>query len=248
MRNPKHFWLGAALVVAALVLPPVTSAQSKSKRSNDGSCSGDDGPKETETVERTVAFPSNGTLRLKNFSGDIHITAGNGHDLIIKARRRAPRERLDHIKLDIETSGASVTVNANKPDSSWTEKNNNVVETAMDIEVPANARLNVDAFSSNVIIERVTGDQHLKTFSGEITVRDPHGAAIDAETFSGDIRVDAGANAKGSVSFHSFSGSFEGPLNVTSMSKRKRDIEGSLTGGAGPRLNFKTFSGDLTIR
>ena len=246
MRNQKHFWLGAALVGVALLLPAATSAQSRNR--SGWSWSDNDGPKETETVERTVPFPNNGTLHLKNFSGDIHIVAGNGHDLVIKARRSAPRERLDHIKLDVQSSGSSVTVNANKPDSSWTEKNNNVVETTMEITLPADARLDVDAFSSDVVIERVTGSQRLKTFSGDVTVRDPRGADIEAETFSGDIRVDAGSNAKGSVSFHSFSGSFEGPLNVTSMSRRKRDIEGSLPGGSGPRLSFKTFSGDLTIR
>ena len=30
---------------------------------------------ETERVDRTLAFPSDGTLQLHNFSGDVHITA-----------------------------------------------------------------------------------------------------------------------------------------------------------------------------
>ncbi len=248
MRHSKSLWIGAALVAVALLLPTDTSAQRRS--SSSSSWNDDDGPRETETVEKTVAFPDNGTLRLKNFSGDVHIVAGNGHDLKIKARRRASRERLDHIKLDVQSSGSSVTVNANVPDASWERdhRNNNVVETAMEIEVPASARLDVDVFSSNVTVERVVGDQRLKTFSGEITVRDPRGADINAETFSGDINVFVEPNAKGSVSFHSFSGALESKLNIASMSKKRRDIEGSLPGGAGPRLNFKTFSGDLQIK
>jgi hypothetical protein len=32
--------------------------------------------RETETVERTITFPADGTLHLKNFSGRITITGG----------------------------------------------------------------------------------------------------------------------------------------------------------------------------
>src|SRR2546430_83119 len=55
---------------------------------------------ETEHVDRTLAFPSGGTLQLHNFSGAVHITGTTGKDLVIKAVRRAERDRLDHIALD----------------------------------------------------------------------------------------------------------------------------------------------------
>ena len=74
---------------------------------------------ETEHVDRTLAFPSGGTLQLHNFSGDVHITGTTGKDLVIKAVRRAERDRLDHIALDIQTSGSTVTIDANKRDPGW---------------------------------------------------------------------------------------------------------------------------------
>src|SRR6266581_4770332 len=79
---------------------------------------------ETEHVDRTLAFPSGGTLQLHNFSGDVHIIGTTGKDLVIKAVRRAERERLDHIGLDIQTSISTVTIDANKRDPAWKEHNN----------------------------------------------------------------------------------------------------------------------------
>lgn len=247
MKLRNVMWMGVAMLGVAVLLPSSVAAQG---RSRDWSWSDDDrGPKKTETVERTVSFPANGTLRLKNFSGDVHIVAGNGHDVVITAKRRATRERLDHIKLEVETSGGSVSINANKPDREWEKDrhNNNVVETTMEVQVPAFARLEVEVFSSDVTVEGVTGEQHLKTFSGDLIVREPR-SAIDAETFSGDINVMVDARAKGSVAFHTFSGDLDSSLAITSTSRRKRDIEGTLPGGAGPKMSFKTFSGDVAIK
>ncbi len=242
--------LGVGLVVFASAVAPTVSAQSQRggrSWSNDRDDSSD-GPKETETVDRTVSLPSNGTLRLKNFSGNIRVVASSGRDVVLHARRRAPRPQLDHIKLDIQTSGSTVTINANKQDSQWEKgrHNNNVVETTFELQVPASARLDIDAFSSDVTIEGMTGDQSLKTFSGDIHVLDPKGA-IDAETFSADIAVRVDARARGSVSFSSFSGDLDSSLIASSSSRRRRSVEGTLPGGAGPRLQFKTFSGDLQI-
>src|SRR5438046_2752031 len=110
---------------------------------------------ETEHVDRTLAFPSDGTLQLHNFSGDVHITGTSGKDLVIRAVRRAERDRLDHIALDIQTSGSTVTIDENNRDAGWQHDNNNVVETSFEIEVPAGANLDLDVLSSNPNIEAV---------------------------------------------------------------------------------------------
>jgi hypothetical protein len=241
------------IVVTGLAAPTAALAQrvrdgrnrsSASDRSDD-----DRGPKETEQVDRTVALPSNGTLRLKNFSGNVHIVAADSNrNIVVKATRRATRDRLDHIKLDISTSGSTVTIDANKRDEQWarTNHNNNVVDTVFELQVPASANLDIDGFSSDVIIDGITGEQHLKTFSGDIEVRNPQGA-VDAETFSADIRVTVSHDAKGSVSFDTFSGDLDTTLPISTTSWRKRSVEGTLPGGAGPRMKFHTFSGDLKI-
>ena len=120
----------------------------------------------------------------------------------------------------------------------------------MMIEVPSSADLDIDAFSSDVTVEGLSGDQRIKTFSGTITVQGLKGE-IDAETFSADIRVTLDAATKGNVSFSRFSGQLDSDVPISTMStgrRRSNNIEGTLPGGAGPRLRFHTFSGDVELR
>jgi len=186
--------------------------------------------KDTETVNRTVAFPDKGTLKIDNFSGRVTITATGGKDVVVKAIRRAERDRLDHIKLDIHVDGSMVVIDANKRDSSWREQNDNVVDTELDIEVPASATLRVGSFSSPIDIRGIAGDQTLRTFSGNITVTGAKGAVnldsfsgdldldvtgagaspeVRAKTFSGDMRLRMAADARGEVSFSGHRGAFD---------------------------------------
>jgi DUF4097 and DUF4098 domain-containing protein YvlB len=232
--------------------------------------------KETETVSKTVAFPSSGTLKLHNFSGDVKITATNGHDVVIKAVREADRDRLEHIKLNIETSGSTVTIEANRRDPDGSAiRDNNVVHTTFDIQVPASAMLDVDVFSSDLTIAGVTGTQHLKTFSGTITVTGAK-SAVTAETFDGSVDIDAKAagatpelsidtfsgritaklsdSVKGAVAFSSFSGRFDSeiPLAVQSTgrsrsSRGKSSDSGANSASGGSTLRFHTFSGDVKV-
>ncbi len=249
MRSPR---LITALVALSLAAAPALSfAQT-----------------ETETVERTLRLPANGTVQLKNFSGDIRITATGGNDVVIRAVRRATRDRLDHIKLEITESGSGIAIEANKRDEGWKDRENNVVETTFDIEVPPSARLDVHAFSSDVTVTDVTGPQKLETFSGDITVNGARGALemksfnggieadvraaganpdIEAETFSGTIEARMAENARGRIEFNSFSGSFESELALANQTSTKRNIRADLPGGSGDTLRFKTFSGALII-
>jgi hypothetical protein len=243
----------ASMVAAGLLVPSLAEAQRvRDGRSrtpvdrNDRNDDDDRAPKETEQVDRTIAVPANGTLRLKNFSGNVRIVAGSGRDIVMKATRRASRERLDRVKLDVSTSGSTVTIEANQRVESNRERNNNVVDTTFELQVPASINLDVEVFSSDVTVDGVTGEQKIHSFSGEIDVMNPRGS-VDAETFSADIRMTVSRDARGSVSFSTFSGEVDTALAISTTSWRKRDVEGTLPGGAGPRMKFHTFSGDLKI-
>jgi DUF4097 and DUF4098 domain-containing protein YvlB len=210
--------------------------------------------KESETVDRTVTIGDRGTLQLKNFSGDVRIAGTGGHDVIIRAVRRASRERLDRIKLDIQASGSSVTIQANhQPDGSRDDRDN-VVETEFDIQVPYGTKLNLYSFSGKLDVRGVTGQIEAETFSGGIEI-DVASAQelpqLKAETFSGDIEARVPATASGQVRFNSFSGSVRSdlPISMTrSGGGRQSDISGHIGSGTGPMLEFKTFSGDLRIQ
>jgi len=229
---------------------------------------GESQEKQTEHVDRTIPFAPGGTLHLKNFSGTVRITGSNAGQVVIAAVRRAARERLDRIKLDIQASASEITINANHRDKSTPERNNNVVETDFEISVPADTRLDVDAFSSDVRIEGVEGKQRVHTFSGPIELRGSTGPLevesfsgnielqlaataspdVEAKTFSGDITATMADTTSGNLRFQSFSGDLRSDIPVTRESGGKRSFRGRLNAGGGSDMYFKTFSGDVRIR
>ena len=206
--------------------------------------------KETETVDRTIAFSRGGTLKLKNFSGDVHITGTAGNDVVVHAVRTATRDRLDNIKLDIEVSGSTVSIEANRRASNWGDRDNNVVETQFEIQVPAATSLNLYAFSGDLIVRGTTGGVEAQTFSGNIDLdvsTAPDSPDVKAETFSGDITTRVPAASNGRVEFNSFSGDLRSDLPLLLHRKSRRDVSADLGTGGGAKLEFKTFSGDLRL-
>lgn len=226
----------------------------------------------TEVVDRTLPMSATGTLRLNNFSGDVRITAGSSNQFVMKATRTGREDRLRDVRLEVETSGSTISVEANRRDDSrrWRDNENEdgIIHTVFEIQVPAGASLDINTFSSDVIIEGITGHQRLKTFSGDIR-SSASKAAVEGETFSGDIEVDATGqstspdlsletfsgtirvrlveNAKGTIEFNTFNGSIDTNFALTLNSSSRRNTRATLPGGAGRTLRFKSFSGSLRL-
>src|SRR3954452_3469613 len=66
--------------------------------------------RETEVVDRSFPFNADGHLKLNNFSGKITITGSNRANVVVHAVRRAPRERLEGIPPEAETSSSGIFV------------------------------------------------------------------------------------------------------------------------------------------
>jgi DUF4097 and DUF4098 domain-containing protein YvlB len=245
-----------------LVLSVPAIAQSSRNRDRDQ----DRGPRETETVDRTLSLPSGGTVRLKTFSGRVNITGTGGNQVVIKAVRRATRERLDDIRLEITQSGNVIDIDANHRIRE--RRNDNVVETDFDIQVPNEVRLDlrtfsapvtvgnvggdlvVEGFSSEIRLTDVTGPKRVKTFSGEVTVEARNwtdGDDMNINTFSGDVTLRLPDSARGDIRFDSFSGSFNSDLPVTLSSSSRRNFRGALNGGGSSNFRLNTFSGSVRI-
>jgi hypothetical protein len=231
MRNTTRIAVPALIGALLLMLParPVSAQQT-----------------ETERVDRTAQIRAGGQLRLKNFSGHVTITGSNRADVSIHAVRQATRDRLDHIKLDIQENGSDVIIEANRKDSNWHERNDNVVNTDFDIEVPADVSVDVDVFSSDVTVKDVRGSQRVKTFSGGVDLSGGE-KSINAETFSGDINVRVPQGTSASIEFDSFSGDLSSGVPMVLRSSGRRHQRGEI-GSGGTDYYFKTFSGDVRIR
>jgi DUF4097 and DUF4098 domain-containing protein YvlB len=206
--------------------------------------------KETETIDRTVAFSSGGSIKLKNFSGDARITGTTANDVVIHAVRKGTREQLDNIKLDIRQTGSTIEIEANRRAPGWEHESDNVVETEFEIQAPAGCALDLHAFSGNLIVRGMTGSIEAQTFSGDVDLdvsTAPAAPDLKAETFSGDISARLPEVSNGHIRFNSFSGDFRSDFPVMLNRKSKRDISADLGGGGGANLEFKTFSGDLKL-
>jgi hypothetical protein len=202
-----------------------------------------------ETFDRTLSVQPGGTLRLKPFSGRVHIRGTDGNEVVIHAVRRASADRLRDIKLQVSQSGNDVEIQANQ--RVVDRKNDNVVETDFDIQVPSTMRLDVNSFSAPIEVENVQGAHRLKTFSADIGLAAAHWSesdGLDIDSFSGDVRLRLPDNARGSINFDSFSGRFDSDLPVTLQSSSKRNFRGDLNGGGNASFRVKTFSGDASIK
>jgi DUF4097 and DUF4098 domain-containing protein YvlB len=224
---------------------------------------------EVERIHRVVPLQPGGMLKLQTFSGHVVISATDGREVVIDAVRRAPRERLERVKLDIEISGSTVRIDANKRDS-WFIFGNNVVETDFDIKVPRKTDIDVSAFSSPIRISGVLGTHHVHSFSGTLRMEEVTGP-IKADTFSGDIEIQlAGAATEPELTLKTFSGnvdvrvpataraqvdvsSFSGNLNsdvpLTLSNKSRHALRGEMGGqGGSTSVRVKTFSGAVHLR
>ena len=232
-------------VISALLLTLAIAGPVAAQRDNDR----DRGPRDTETVDRTLPMPAGGTLRLKTFSGRVKITGGSGDQLVVHAIRRATRDRLDEIKLEITQSGTTIEVDANH--RLVERRNDNVVETDFEIQVPSKTKLDIKTFSAPVTVIGVSASQNIDGFSSEVIIESTEfgdGNDIDVNTFSGDVRLRLPATAKGNIDFNSFSGHFESDLPVTLNNSSRRNFRGALNGGGPGDFRLKTFSGDVSIR
>ena len=253
----------AILFVLALAAP--AAAQDNRDRNRDRDQ--DRGPRETETVDRTLSLPNGGTLRLKTFSGHVNITGSGGNQVVIKAVRRASRDRLDDIKLEITQSGNIIDIDANH--RVVERRNDNVVETDFEIQVPSQVKLDLrtfsapitvinvagdmvaEGFSSDIRLTDVSGPKKLKTFSGGVTVQArswADGDDLSINTFSGDVTLRLPESARGNLTFDSFSGSFNSDLPVTLSTTSKRSFRGALNGGGNSDFRLNTFSGSVKIQ
>ena len=139
--------------------------------------------------------------------------ASTGRTSSIDAVRRATRDRLDHIKLDIHTEGSTLVVDANQRDRSWfgldaqqQRRRNRLrhqgaaphqprrrrLQLAGDRRAASRDRTRCTAFRRACSLEDVTGPIRAHTFSGSVEIApkswEPD-QSIDVDTFSGNVEL-----------------------------------------------------------
>ena len=167
--------IAAAFAVLALASPAATRARAQ----------------ETEHVSRTVKIEAGGTLRLKNFSGRVTITAGDRNDVAIDAvRTRHPRPARPH--------------QARHPYRRLRRRRRRQLPRSLLVRLGARQRRRDRlrhpgaapdqprplGLQQPVHVIGVEGSERVHGFSSRITLDDVVGS-IDAHTFSGPVDIRA---------------------------------------------------------
>ena len=173
--------------------------------------------KETETVDRTIAFSRGRHAQteelLRRRARHRHVRQRRRHP---RGPDRATRDRLDNIKLDIQVNGSTIEIEANRKVAGWDEKDNNVVETRFEIQVPSATNLDLHGLLGRP--DRARHDRrhrgaHLQRQHRSRRVGGASAAPdLKAETFSGDIKARVPQGSNGQVAFNTFSGDLRSDL------------------------------------
>ena len=227
-----------AVALMLLVLPALVAAQ------------------ETERVHKVVPLGPGGTVSLHNFSGAVRIVGADVNEVTIDAVRTASRDRLDHIKLDVQSSGSTVTIEANKKDADWHEQQRQRRQDRVRHPGASGTRgSTINVFSSDVQRPQRLGDAVDRDVLGRRADRGGRGVEHPGEDVLGRHRGGAvGGRARrrtstetllgrrsslrlpdnaagGAVDFDSFSGKLTSGRAADAPEQRKGHLRADLNGG-----------------
>jgi DUF4097 and DUF4098 domain-containing protein YvlB len=192
------------------------------------------------TVDEHRPAEAAGQVEIQNVAGRVEVAGWDNPEVAISGTLGGDVERLD-----ITTAGSRTTVRVVLRDShgasfGWHGSG----EANLVVHVPARSSLTATLVSADVSVTGITGNQELRTVSGNVTASVQHEVRIN--TVSGDVRLTAGPESR-RIEISTVSGDLTvsggaGELTVTTVSG-----EGTVTVGTLSRAHVKTVSGDFSI-
>ncbi|SDD62717.1 DUF4097 family beta strand repeat-containing protein [Aquimonas voraii] len=201
-RPLRFFPLGLALSLLAAL--PCASAQT--------------------AINETRTLSADARVSVSNVKGSIRVVGGEGSTLRLRGQLGEDAE----LKLSADDP-ESVSIEIEYPNSSgWGWGGGAGGDTDLQIELPRDARLEVEAVSATVDVRGMNGRSlKISAVSGEVDLRDSAPQQLELETVSGGQRIQTGASE---LDLESVSGSIE--------------VEAS----AARRLRAEAVSGDVDVR
>jgi len=190
--------------------------------------------------EKEVAADAKGVVDVSSINGTIDVTGSDKAVVSVKAEYGAD---VDHV--DVQTSGNRTVVRVIlKPHGSgllnWSHD-----ETRLQVQVPKDSELDVSGTSANLTTSGVSGAQHLRSVSGDVSAETGPND-IEVKSVSGNIKV-RGHGQPARLRLTSVSGDIElkhaaGELETTTVS-------GQITAELDPARAFhaRSTSGDITF-
>ncbi len=178
-----------------------------------------------QDFQRSYRLGADGTVSIKNVSGDVKIQGYEGDAVQVSAFKEGPDREV--VEIEDKSTGNTVDLGVRYP------RNCNCdASVRFEVRVPRNVRYNfnrVTTASGDISLADLTGRVSVSTASGNVTVNDVSGE-ISASSASGNVRV----------------GEIRGTVNASTASGDV-NVEIAQLEGAGD-MKFSSASGNVRVR
>jgi len=162
-------WMPAAVIVVLLLVSPC--AEGAQREVNQGG-----------------SVHSDAEIEIYNVAGSITITGWDRDEVRVNAILGEGTDRLD-----FENDGATVEITVVVERRRRRDPERRVGESHLEIMVPRNATLDVEALASSITVTGVSGDVRMDTSAGQITFAGDS-SEIEADTSAGNIEITTTSN------------------------------------------------------
>jgi hypothetical protein len=210
------------------------------------------GPEATEQFSRTVSLGRNGAFDLTNIAGDIVITGGRGDEVRIDAVKRvrardlaAGGPQLQAIEIDVIELARRVEVRTR---FRGMRRRDGLAAVDYTVTLPQDADVTLKTVLGEIRVNGLRGTLRVDSVSGDVTIRDVDGPALDARSVSGAVRLDDIQTERLNAASVSGNVEFSGALSRSGryqFSSHSGDVRIRLSNNTGFDVEASTFSGDV---
>jgi len=200
-----------------------------------------------EEFNKAVPLSAQGTFSLDNVNGSVTVTTWAEGKVEIKAVKSTKKdaENLAKVKIEVETTAASVTVKTIYP-----QHNNTGVSVTYDVKVPEGVNLGqVSSVNGKVSVTGPFGKVSASTVNGDIFAEKASGE-LSFSTTNGDIEA---LNVKGMIESTTVNGSIKLSVSALENGVKVQTVNGGITLQLSPAeelnadLKAETVNGSISL-
>lgn len=203
-----------------------------------------------QALERSQALQPGAVCDLEQVSGPIVVRVASGNVAKLRAvvsvrgSGEAARRALSQVRVDITSDARALRARATY-DRHARSYDDDDIEVAYTLELPAGAQLRVRTVSGDVDVAAAPAGANLRSVSGEVKLARA-GGEVRVETISGDVRL---SSIGGRLQLHTVSGDVMGELAAGLTSADVETVSGEVelkaAAGLGLQVNASTMSGEV---
>lgn len=232
----------------------------------------------TEEFHQVYPLTAPGRVSIENVNGDVHISVWDQNEVKVDAVKRASnKERLDEVKIEVNTGAESVKIKTRYSDHNQTfsdsasRRHNNSASVEYSITIPRKARIesadlvngaleiegaegdvNAACVNGNLKARGLTGEVKLSTVNGGVEatmIQLDESKAISLNSVNGSISLSIPPNANAQIRASTIQGAITNDfgLKVDDGQFVGHDLSGQL-GTGGPRIRLNNVNGSIKIK